>query len=486
MKRIYIILIAFLPVMLAGCKTESGPLRDDNLKWTLNVDIQNVQGLSAVDTKVSYSGVYGEHTEFETGDAFGLFVFDDSGNVKAENIEVYCSGFDNDGNTVWSIFKDGASDGHSSNYPLSDILGMGTHYLAYFPYNASFGSVTTVENVKSYIDNFCNSLPSDQSASFTDYDLLVASNVEGCKSGMVSVSGKTVSLTFAHCLAMLRFCIPEASVKYDYFFGETDFTPCFMGTESGLDEYRYLFKAGCVLDVTVKYIHDGKLYRFETGNAKYLWPVTTEAGHCYIVDDNGLRIPYSVAVDMGTSVMWCPFNLGAEKDPSATIENLGTLPGSWFMWGLNIATDTVGKNAYTAYNNSFASGTKPSELPVGYDYSGDALYDAARNLWGGGWRTPTLAEWQELYAACTTEYLGTSIRFTSKKTGNTLTFPYMGYNNGSAPSQTYRGYFWSSTSNSTNIAKANSTIFYESSANPTINANADRYTGLPIRAVYTK
>ncbi|MGM9734944.1 MAG: hypothetical protein ACI3ZL_00880 [Candidatus Cryptobacteroides sp.] len=485
MKRINTILIAVLPALLAGCGPESGPLREGNRDWTLNVKIQNVQGMPSADTKVSYSGIYGEHTEFETGDVLGLFVFDEGDNVQAANIKVYCSGFDNDGNSVWSIFKDGVSQGNSSNYPLSDILGKGTHYFAYFPYNESFGSVTSVENVKSYVENFCNSLPSDQSDAFTENDLLVASNIPGYEFGEVLISGKDVSLTLAHALAMFRFCIPEGSVKYEYFFDGSDFTPCFMGTESGQDEYRYLFKAGCVLDFCVKYVHDGKLYRFETGNTKNLWPVTTLAGHSYFIDEAAPKVPYSIAVDMGTSVMWSSFNLGAEKDPSATVDNIASLPGDWFMWGVNVVTNTVGNGAYTTYNNNFTSGTKPKELPLGYDYTGDVLYDAARNIWGGEWRTPTLNEWNELYSACDYEVYGLSIIFTSKTTGNSITLPYLGYNNGSG-SQTSIGYYWSSTSSSSNIAKANSTSLNASNIKPSINVNADRYTGLPIRPVYTK
>ena len=41
-----------------------------------------------------------------------------------KNLKVYCSGLDNDGKTVWSIFKEGASEDNTSNYPISDILSV--------------------------------------------------------------------------------------------------------------------------------------------------------------------------------------------------------------------------------------------------------------------------------------------------------------------------------------------------------------------------
>lgn len=484
-NRIIYILSALLA--FAGCTAEYVPDSMESGEWTLCAKVSDMQGLPS--TKVSYSGVYGEHTEFVTGDFFGLFVLGDDNSVKVSNLKVYCSGLDNDGNTVWSIFKKGSGEGDTSNYPMSEILGQGTGYFAYYPYDESAGSISSVEGIRSFVENFHNNLPADQSRTpFTKNDLLVASNVEGCSYGEVSLSGKTVSLTFAHTLALLRFTIPDGSLKYDYIFDGQDFTPYVMGSAEGLSECRYLFRPGCILDVTVKYVFDGKLYRFGTGNTKNIWPVTTEAGHCYYPDEDIQKVPYSIAVDMGTSVMWSSFNLGAEEYPNATRDNISSLQGYWMMWGVNVVTSSVGKPAYTSYNNAFTAGTKPVELPAGYDYSGDPVYDAASNLWGGKWRTPTRAEWEELYAACTYEYLSdsNSVRFTSKTTGNSITLLYTGYNNGQDPAQTYRGYYWSSTSHPTNIAKANSTMFIESTGKPSINTNADRYTGLPVRPVFTK
>ena len=157
---------------------------------------------------------------------------------------------------------------------------------------------------------------------------------------------------------------------------------------------------------------------------------------------------------MGTSVMWASFNLGAEDDDTATAGNINSLPGHCFMWGVNQTTSSFGKSSYTNYNNSFTAGTKPMELPAGYVYSGDVIYDAARNTWGGEWRTPTWDEWQELFDACTYQVVSKKITLTSKVTGKTLVIPYQGYNNGTTASQPDYGYYWSSTSNPNNSAKA--------------------------------
>ena len=476
-KFTYIVLLCLL------CACSPKRLDPSSAYWSLSASILDVHGLG--ETKVSYGGSYGEQSEFEVGDVFGLFVLDASNNIISNNLQVYCSGFDNDGSSVWSIFKSGSSDDNTSNYPLSDILSQGKAYFAYYPYDKSL-AVSDLAGLKAVVADAYNNLPYDQSTEYTGLDLLVASNVEGCAFGEVTLSGKSVSLKFSHAMALLRYFIPSGSEKYEYTFSGEDFTPHLMGTADGKDEFRFLFEPGCTLDVCVKFVKNKKLYKFETGNTKNIWPMTTEAGHCYFLDENAPKVPYSTAVDMGTSVKWASFNLGAEDDDKATVNNIRGLAGHYFMWGVNQTTSSFGNSSYTNYNNSFTAGTKPKELPAGYDYSGDVLYDAARNIWGGEWRTPTWAEWQELYSVCTYLVESRKITLTSKVTGETLVFPYQGYNNGTTVSQPEYGCFWSSTSNPNNIAKAYSTQFRNTNSAPGKNENADRYTGLPIRAVYTK
>ena len=114
------------------------------------------------------------------------------------------------------------------------------------------------------------------------------------------------------------------------------------------------------------------------------------------------------------------------------------------------------------------------------------MYDAARALWGGEWRTPTFDEWQELFDACTYKIETRKISFTSKSTGNVLVLPYQGYKNSDTVTQPDLGYYWSSSSNPDNVAKAVSTMFRNTNTAPAKHSNADRYTGLPIRAVYSK
>ncbi len=350
MKRFaYIVFISLLCAF--GCSPEA--LVPSSGDWRLNASILDVQGIQQ--TKVSYGGAYGEHSEFEVGDMFGLFVLDASDNIISNNLQVYCSGLDNKGGSVWSIFKSGSSEDNTSNYPLSDILSRGKGYFAYYPYDKNL-DVSDLAGLKAIVSDAYKNLPSDQSTEYTGLDLLVASNLPDCSFGKVTLSGKNVSLSFGHVMAMLRYFIPSGSVKYEYSFSGKDFTPHLMGTADGKDEFRFLFKPGCVLDVCVKFVKDKKLYKFETGNSKNIFPINTEAGHCYFLDEHAPKVPYSTAVDMGTSVMWASFNLGAEDNEAATADNISGLAGHCFMWGVNQTTSSFGNSSYTNYNNSFSCG----------------------------------------------------------------------------------------------------------------------------------
>ena len=434
-------------------------------------------------TRVVYGGAGGEQTAFQTGDVFGLFVVDEEGAVKAANVKVYCSGFDNAGATVWSIYKEGEAQGNSSNSPMADILGKGTRYLAYYPYDEGLSGATDADDLKAYVATFINTLPKDQSSSFTDNDLLVASNIEGAEYGEVKVEGQHVGLTFAHALAMLKFSLPQGAVRYDYFLGDEGFTPYLKETTGGRDEYRYLFKAGGLLDICIKYVYDGKLYRFATDKWKLLSPIMTEAGHCYTMNETAIKVPYDVAVDMGTSVMWASFNLGAEDEQMIVDGHIAELRGSIVMWGVNKDTGSYGSAAYTQYCNSFADGIAPKQLPIGYCWTADPCYDAATYQWGGAWRTPTAEEWEELFRVCSCAVSGGIITLTSKKTNNTLKIKQVGYYDSATPAQTTTGYYWSSSASTQNSTKALSTIIDKSAR---IHTNASRYTGLPVRPVFTK
>lgn len=114
------------------------------------------------------------------------------------------------------------------------------------------------------------------------------------------------------------------------------------------------------------------------------------------------------AVDMGTTVKWHKYNLGATSE---------TQSGDYFQWGVTAPSDFRGSiNLANLYDDN---GRIKSEK------------DAANVILGDGWRIPTPSEIIELYDSCnvvfTTMDNVDGLQFTSRSTGNTLFFPATGY-----------------------------------------------------------
>jgi len=129
-----------------------------------------------------------------------------------------------------------------------------------------------------------------------------------------------------------------------------------------------------------------------------------------------LNLAADKAVDLGLSVKWAGYNVGA----SAPEES-----GSFFAWG-----ETSPKESYTWSNYG------SDENPLNTIYSKDAKTrlepadDAATVNWGEGYRMPTCDEKHELLSN-TTQYYVTyknvpGVVFESQKNGNLIFFPYTG------------------------------------------------------------
>ena len=120
-------------------------------------------------------------------------------------------------------------------------------------------------------------------------------------------------------------------------------------------------------------------------------------------------------IDMGTSVMWSPVNLGATV--------IGEY-GDYYAWG-----ELEPKEKYSWDNYKWCIG-KETQLTKYYEGDNRTILeledDAAHVHWGGTWRLPTKEEMQELYDNCEFEYIhgdaGRGILVTAKN-GNTLFFP---------------------------------------------------------------
>lgn len=128
-------------------------------------------------------------------------------------------------------------------------------------------------------------------------------------------------------------------------------------------------------------------------------------------------------VDMGLSVIWAGWNLGAEKSSDQ---------GDLYSWG-EITSRGNDIEEYTYQNNFYSS--KNANGPYPYTKYNDedkistleAVDDAATVNLGEDWHTPTVEEWAELIENCDYEFVsrnGVSGRlFTSKINGKKLFFP---------------------------------------------------------------
>ena len=183
------------------------------------------------------------------------------------------------------------------------------------------------------------------------------------------------------------------------------------------------------------------------------------------------------AVDLGLSVLWAKYNVGASAESGN-----GGLYGWGDAAGTETSIDVVGSDGVT-WVSPLYGGTNPPQ-----DICGNVSYDIASRMWGGDWRLPSQAEMAELINNCTTEYEvvdGTpGLRFTSNINGNSVFFPAAGDRFGTEYRDTGgMGYYWTGTLVPENKVNAYRMTFDDYGA---FENNYPRYIGHSVRAVMPK
>ena len=193
--------------------------------------------------------------------------------------------------------------------------------------------------------------------------------------------------------------------------------------------------------------------------------------------------PKPTAVDLGLSVKWASFNLGASTPEGS---------GDYFSWG-----ETAPKSSYTWSTYAYGqSKTGPFSEYVVDAASGTPDYktildlddDAAHAIWGDAWRIPSKEEIQELRSNCNWQWTTMNgvagYKVTSKKsgyTGNFIFLPAAGMMSGSKVQNAgTEGDYWSSSLYTTESCSSWSPYFTSSAFNT---GDCYRYFGLPIRPV---
>ncbi len=177
------------------------------------------------------------------------------------------------------------------------------------------------------------------------------------------------------------------------------------------------------------------------------------------------------AVDLGLSVKWASYNVGANKPEEY---------GDYFAWG-----ETAPKDAYSW--DTYKYGSDKNDLTKYCEKDNKTVLepsdDAATVNWGNGWRMPTWEELQELRDRCTwtwTTQNGVNGQLVTGPNGNSIFLPAAGEqdrrgsdNVGSA------GRYWSSSRQDPGDAYQ---LAFDSDA-PDGKDNDDRCFGYSIRPV---
>ena len=190
------------------------------------------------------------------------------------------------------------------------------------------------------------------------------------------------------------------------------------------------------------------------------------------------------AVDLGLSVKWATFNVGAIKPEEY---------GDYFAWGETKPKSDYNLSTYIWCNDDIVSHTKyviDSQWgTVDNKIVLDAEDDAAKANWGGNWRMPTDSEWRELMRTCTStwtnNYQGTEVAgriVTSNQSNNSIFIPAAGFKcntpiYSTGPSCAY----WSSSLSTDRSDDAWSIRLASVGVNM---SNSSRYYGLSVRPVY--
>ena len=123
-------------------------------------------------------------------------------------------------------------------------------------------------------------------------------------------------------------------------------------------------------------------------------------------------------VDLGlpSGTMWAAYNVGASSPEEC---------GDYYAWGETTTKSDYSESNYQYYNGSVC-------VNIGSNISG-TQYDVARAQWGGSWRLPTKAEFEELLNRCTwtwTSYNGINGYKVTGPNGNSIFLPAAGYRDG--------------------------------------------------------
>ena len=224
--------------------------------------------------------------------------------------------------------------------------------------------------------------------------------------------------------------------------------------------------------------HNSYCYTFHTQDCEYM----DYSNHIYgrsvrLVHDTIVPKPEPEYVDLGLSVKWATFNVGATSPEDY---------GDYFAWGETEPKEEYSMATYKHYDKSTGKYIK---------YNSDSLTmlepedDAAHVNWGGKWRMSTKEEMNELIANCTWTWRqnnGIGGYEVTGPNGNSIFLPAAGYKGPGGPSYPAGEYglYW--LKNELKVTKIHFSDLFFFNVNNRINVANDggRRFGFSIRPVY--
>ena len=189
----------------------------------------------------------------------------------------------------------------------------------------------------------------------------------------------------------------------------------------------------------------------------------------FLSSDGNDDISTSQKVDLGLSVCWAGWNVGATSPEGY---------GNYYAWGETTTKSDYTESSYQYHNGSYY-------VNIGSNISG-TQYDVARAQWGGNWRMPTNAEFQELINCCTwtwTTYNGIDGYKVTGPNGKSIFLPAAGNRFDGLGGRGSLGNYWSGSLNENYLKEAYLLIFDSSSRNV---GYFNRYLGRTVRPVCNK
>lgn len=229
---------------------------------------------------------------------------------------------------------------------------------------------------------------------------------------------------------------------------------------------------------------DTKVMRIYYGDGSSETKLVSDVVKITFEDEGSGTISTDRMVDMGLSVKWASYNVGATKPEEY---------GNFYAYG-----EVEPKDEYTLLNyqwyypdyNDWDCDEWEKYFKLGATITG-TNYDVAHVKWGDQWRIPTRAEWNELINNCTWTWTGingvTGAKATSLINGNSIFIPAAGNMVDADHTHDQLGcFYWTSTEfEQTDISQECRNYRANIDA---INHSADGYdypeVGFSIRAVY--